>query len=159
MRVQHALERQVDDEVAVGQDDIFLPDALQIRPHARERVELAAEGFAAVLALVGKRRQKLEPPVLARHIPGLAVADMVDETLIVAVQHDADIRDARVVHIGEHEVDGAVAPAERHGAGHTLLRQLTKAGRLFIGKDNTVQAVHRTVSFPSALRIRLAGST
>ena len=159
MRVQHILEREVDDEVAVGQDDVLLPNFAQVRPHARERFELAAEVFAAEAARVGKGRQQLEAAVLARHVPRLAVADVVEQALVVAVQHDADVRDARALHVGEHEVDRAVAPAERHGAGHALLGQLAKAGRFFIGKDDAVQSVHRTVSFPSTLRIRLAGST
>ena len=159
VRLQHLLERQIDDEVAVGEDDVLLPNLPQVRTHARERVDLAAEHRAAVFSLVGKGLQELEPAISARHVPCLAVADVVNETLIVAVQHDADIRNARVVHIGEHEVDRAVAPAKGYGAGHTLLRQLAKAGCFRIGKDNTVQSVHRTVSFPSALRMRFAAST
>ena len=39
------------------------------------------------------------------------------------------------------------------------LAQAFIIGREFIGKDDAVQSVHRTVSFPSTLRMRLAGST
>ena len=159
VRVQHLLQRQIDDKVAVGQDDVLLPDLVQVRPHARERLHLAAEFLHAELARVGKGRQQLETAVLARHVPRLAAADVVEQALIVAVQHNADVCDARARHVGEHEVDHAVAPAERHRAGHARFGQLAKAGSLFIGKDDAVQSVHRTVSFPSTLRMRLAGST
>ena len=66
-----------------------------------------------ILAVVGKRRQEPQSAVFARHVPRFAVAQMGKKTLIVAVQHDADVRDAGAVHIREHEVNGAVASAER----------------------------------------------
>ena len=138
VRVQHLLQRQIDDKVTVGQDDVLLPDLVQVRPHARERLHLAAEFLHAELARVGKGRQELESAVLARHVPGLAVADVVKQTLVVAVQHDANVCNACARHVGEHKVYRAAATAERHGAGHAFLRQLTKAGCFRIGKDDTV---------------------
>ena len=138
MRVQHVLQGKVDDEVTVGQDNIFLPDLAQIRANAGKRLKLAAENLSAEAAHIGKGRQELESAVLARHVPGLAVADVVKQALVVAVQHDADVCNARARHVGEHKVYRAAAPAERHGAGHAFLRQLTKAGCFRIGKDDTV---------------------
>ena len=107
----------------------------------------------------GKGRQQRGTAVLAGLGPRLAAAGGVGRAWRVAVRHNADVGEARARHVGGHEVDHAVAPAERHRAGHARFGQLAKAGSLFIGKDDAVQSVHRTVSFPSTLRMRLAGST
>ena len=101
-------------------------------------------------------RRHTQPAVLARHVPGLAVADVVKQALVIAVQHHADVGDAGGVQIGEHEIDDAVASAERDGGGHPAFRQLAQSRLLFVGENDAVQSVHRTVSFPSRLSIRFA---
>ena len=56
----------------------------------------------------------------------------------------------------KHEIDDAVASARRDGGGHPAFRQLAQSRLLFVGENNAVQSVHRTVSFPSRLSIRFA---
>ncbi len=50
---------------------------------------------------------------------------MIQQGLIVGVDDEAHIGDAGVDHVGEHEVDHAVAAAVGDGAGVAVLGQLT----------------------------------
>ena len=63
---------------------------------------------------------------------------------------------AKVPKTGNEEIKPQLASAERDGGRHPAFRQLAQSRLLFVGENNAVQSVHRTVSFPSRLSIRFA---
>lgn len=157
---QNLVHGEVGDQVAVAEDDVVLTDALvDVGTNARERLHPAAEGCGLIDAVVGEGRQELETAVLAAHVPGLAAAEMVKQALVVAVEHHANVGHARVLQAREQEVDDAVASAEGHRGRHAVLHQFAQLRLFFIGKNDCVQSVHLSVSFPSRLYIRFVPST
>ena len=154
VRGEHVREVDVDDQVAVRHDDVVLTDLLQVGAHAGERLHLALKLLAAaVLAVVRERGQQAQPAVLAGHVPRLAVAQMVQQALIVAVQHDAHVGHAGVLHVGEHKVNDAIASAKGDRGGHAVLDQLPQSGLLLVRENDAVQSVHLATSFRFLLSI------
>lgn len=65
MAAQHVLQRQVDDKVAVRQQHIVLPDALEVVDHARQCLHLAPVlAPAPRLSLYAKAGSSVNPPWL-----------------------------------------------------------------------------------------------
>ena len=72
MTLQHILQRQVDDHIAVGQHRILLPDAAQVIAHAAKSLHLAPE-LAAVLPMLGIGEDHSAKTILALGYPMYAV--------------------------------------------------------------------------------------
>ena len=136
------LEGDVDDEVAVGQDHMGLPHALQVRAHPGQGLHLAPEGPHAAGLLIGEGGQEAQSAVLAAQIPVLAGAQVVQKALIVPVEHHAHVGDPSVDHAAEDEVDDPVAPGKGNRGGHPVGGQLPQAVVLLIGEDDPMQAFH-----------------
>ena len=147
VRVQHVPQREVRHEVAVGQDDVLLPDAAQIVHHARKRFHAPAEAPVPAAALaVGKRRQQRQAAVVAAEIPALARAEVIHHALALAVHDDAHVAHPGVDHAREREIHHAVVPRERDRPVDAVLDQLAQLRLLFIGENNPVHAVHASTS-------------
>ena len=144
MVTQHIVQRDVDDQITVGQHHVLLTDILhQIVQHAGQSLHLAAElANAAAVLSIGKGRQQRQTAVLAAQVPALAVAQMVQHALALALHDDAHILHAGVDHIGEHEVHHAVLTADGNGAMDSVLDQLTQARLFLIREDNSVHSFH-----------------
>ena len=147
MALQHILQRQVDDHIAVGQHRILLPDAAQVIAHAAKSLHLAPE-LAAVLPMlgIGEGRQQRQAAVIAAQVPAFAAAQMVKQTLALAVHDNAHIAHTGVDHIAEHEVHHTVVPGKRQRAVDPVLDQFAQAGFFLIGKDDAVHGVHAFTS-------------
>ena len=152
----HVLQGQVDDQVAVRQHHVALPDVLQVGAHPRQGLHPAPVLPGAVhQVVIGEGGQQAQAPVLPAQVPVLAGAQVVQQALVVALDGDAHVGDAGVDHAAEDEVDEAVAPREGDGGGHAGLRQLPQAGPLLIGEDDSMQSFHLDTSLCSLLSIVL----
>ena len=159
MAAQHILQRQVDDKVAVRQQHIVLPDALEVVHHARQCLHLAPVLAAGAPALViRKGGQQRQAAVVEAEIPALAGAKMIQHRLALAVHDDAHVRDTGVDHGGQHKVDDPVIPAEGDGAVDAVGDQLPQIRPLLVGEDDPVHSFHGRTSLPLAPSI-IFGST
>ena len=140
------LERDVDDQVAVGQDHVGLADALQVGAHPGQGLHLAPELPDNAGLLIGEGGQQLQPAVHPAQIPVLAGAQVVQQALVPAVEHHAHVGDPGVDHAAEDEVDDAVAPREGDGSGHPVGGQIPQIVVLLVGEDDSVQAFHLRTS-------------
>ena len=84
-----------------------------------------------------KRRQKLHRTLAQLQIPFLPGADVVHQGLVVVLRDNAQMRDAGIGHIGQGEVDLAVAPAVGQRRHRPLVRQLSEGAVVDIGKNDT----------------------
>ena len=129
MAVDHVVERDVCDDVAVRDHNVFGLVLLQEVDRARERVDLAAV-FAGdergSLFGVGIRRQQGDARVLTGKVPVLRVADVVDQRLVFVLHQHAHAVDTGVYHVGEHEVNDAVTAAPLDCADRAVLGDLAK---------------------------------
>ena len=78
----------------------------------------------------------------ARHIPGFAAAQVVEQGLVVALHNDAHIDDAGVAHGGEGEVDDSVSAAEGQGRGGAHADELTQSRVSVVSENKTVEILH-----------------
>ena len=60
---------------------------------------------------------------------------MVDERAVIARKHHADGADARVHHVGQREVDEAVAAHERDGSERAAFKQVAVLFARVVGSD------------------------
>ena len=137
--VDDVVERDVGDDVAVRDDNVFRLVLLQEVDRARERVDLAAvlaRDERGSLLGVGIRRQQGHARVLAGQIPVLCVADVVDEGLVLVLHQHAHAVDAAVYHVGEHKVDDAVAAAPLDSADRAVLGDLAEIVVVIECNDN-----------------------
>ena len=110
MGVDDVREVHVEHDVGAAHDDIGLGGALE---HHLVRDDVAQQEAQPVLCgTVGVALQQEQAALLAVELPLAAGAEVVDEGAVVARKHDADGADARVHHVGEREVDQAVAAHE-----------------------------------------------
>ena len=159
MAAQHVLQRQVDDQIAVRQQHVILPDALEVVHDAGQGLHLAAVLAArAPLFVVGKGGQQRQAAVVAAEIPALAGAQMIQHGLALAVHDDAHVCDTGVDHGGEHEVDDPIVSGKGDGAVDAVGDELPQVRPLFIGEDDPVHTFHGRTSLPLAPSI-IFGST
>ena len=94
--------------------------------------------------------------MLAAEIPVLAGPQVVQQALIIPLQHHAHVGHAGVDHAAENEVHQTVPSREGNGGGHAGLRQLPQAAALLIGEDDAMQSsFHLDTSMCSLLSIVL----
>ena len=115
-------EVDVEDDVASAHDDVGLVGTLEERlvgDDVAQQEAHAALGSAECVA--GKQEQAA---LLAVEHPVASRLHVVDERAVVARHHDADGLDAGVHHVGEREVDQAVAAEYRQGRQGTAFSEL-----------------------------------
>ena len=102
MAVDHIVQRNVGDDIAVRDDDIVRTVLLQKIDRAGQRVNLAAV-FARhkgrSLFRIGIRRQQRNAGILTGQVPILGVADMVDQGLVLILHQNAHTVDTGVYHV------------------------------------------------------------
>ena len=147
--LQYLLQRQIDDQIAVCQHHILLPDLPQVLQHAAQCLHLSPEASGGVAALgIGEGRQQRQPAPITAQIPAAAVAQMIQHTLALAVHDDAHIVDPGVDHVGEHKVHHPVVAAEGHGAGDAVGDQVPQPRGLSVRKDDAVHGVVHAFTSP-----------
>ena len=158
--VQHLLQGQVDDEVAVGQHHVVLADVAQVVHHVAQSLHLAPEVTVVAPALVvGEGGQQLQAAVVAAQAPALAGAQMVQHGLALALHDDAHVGDAGVDEVGQHEIHHPVFTGEGNGAVYAGLDQFPQVGCLLVGEDDAMHSVHLAFSFPWVLSSIVLAST
>ena len=160
MGVQHVPQRQIGHQIAVGQHHIILPDVTQILNDAAQRLHLAPEGADGAPALaVSEGGQQLQSAGFAAQVPAFAGAQMVQNTLALAVHDDAHVGDTGVDHVGQDEIDHPVIAAEGQRAVDAVGGQLAQPRLLSVGEDDTVHTFHCTASFPWVRSSMVLGGT
>ena len=135
MGVDDGVQVHVEDDVGTHEHDVGLGGALEQRLVGDDVAQ--QEAHAGLGGAVGVARQGEQAAALAVEAPVLAVAHVVDDGTVVARHHEADGPDARVGHVGQREVDQAVAPHERHGGDRAAGEQLALLDRGVVGCDVT----------------------
>ena len=140
MLAEHFLIIDIDDDVAVGHDDVFLARAAQVAEVGAQRVEHALVNAGIIPR--EERRQNKQAVVLAVQVPFLAAAEMIHEGMIIPLRNHADVARAGIDQAGHLKVDHAIASHDgqrRHGAGE---RQFAQKLIVFAGIDKTHQILH-----------------
>ena len=136
-------------EVPARDEHLILADIVaQIGADRGERVHAAGvEPLLRVREAEG--REHVQPAAAAREVPARAAAEVVHQREVAALHDDPDVADAGVHHVGEREVDQAIAPAERERRAGAVEAELPELRERVIGVDQTVYSVHISTSADS----------
>lgn len=145
--LQHLLIIDVADRVAVAQEHVILLGVGQKAADGGKRLHPVVEGGAAV----AEGRQNEEAVPAAGEVPRLARAQMIHQGLVVALGDHAHLVDARIDHVGEGEVDQAVAPAEGNRSHGAVVGQLADALLMHVGKNDAHHIVAAHYAFTSGI--------
>ena len=152
MGLEHGLQVDVAGHIAVRHDYIILFDVLYIAVNAIKRFHLTAE----VARLVREGGQHSQTTALTGQIPVLAAAQMIQQRLALLLHDHADVYNAGVDHVGEHEIDHAVAAAKGDRGDGAVAGQLTQMGIITIGEQNAVQLSGHSSSPPFGDSVHMA---
>ena len=155
MEIDHLLDVHAVDVIgAEHQHQIraVLPDQVDVLVH---RIRRALEPFLPAPHL---RRHHGDEMFLQqrRQHPGLA--HVFDQRLRLVLHQQIDGVDAGIDQVGEHEIDDAIARAERHGRLGTLRRQRMQA-RTFAAGDNHGQNLLLVHALPRGVKIWMKPDT
>ena len=147
MGLDHGAHIHVGAEVAAGQEDVFLPDLMQMGADRVQRLHAAAvDALSGVPETV--RRQKVQPAVRARHVPWPPAAEVLHQREIAALHDDAHVENAGVHQPGHRKVDEPVAAAEGQRRAGALASELAEGGKGVVSVNDAVNVFHARASSP-----------
>ena len=141
MLPEHLGHRQIQGDIAPGEDHIVLTNVLQVIADTAQCVHIPLVLPPGLLG-ISEGGQDPQAAMLAAEIPVLAGPQMIQQRLIALVNDNAYVRDPGVDIIGQHKVDQAVAPAEGERAGIARAGQLPQVGVGPVSKQNSVEIFH-----------------
>ena len=135
VRVDDGVEVHVKDDVGAHHHNIGLVRALEQRLVGNDVAQQEAHAtLGGAIRVAGHHEQAA---LLAVQAPVLARAHVVDQRAVVARHDDADGLNAGIHHVGQREVDQAVAAQKRNGRDGAVLEQDAAVGRRVVSGDIT----------------------
>ena len=145
MLVDHIPQVDIGDDIAVAEQHVFGVVVADVAQSPLERLQAAPIDPSGLAA--GKGRQQHQPAPFAGQVPWPSGTHMVHQGLVVHLGDDANIRDVRVDHAGEHKIDQAVAAAIGDATRGPVGGQAPQDLIVHIGEDDPHYLVfphHRT---------------
>ena len=133
MGLDELVQIEVISDVGIAHHHVFLFLVRQKIHDAGQGLHAAAVHLDVGLGVGG---HQIQAAPLAGEVPLTAGAQMVHQGMVVLLDDDGDIADARVGETGQHEVDHAVAPAEGDGRHRALGHHLGDQAVICIGEND-----------------------
>ncbi|MNV25701.1 hypothetical protein D3C71_1168060 [compost metagenome] len=139
MIIKHFLEVGRIDMLASGMHDIFGGCPFEEIQVVMIMLKIPKRRIGRIVPV---RRQNEQPAMLAVHIPGLPVSQMVHQRTVFTANEYANAFKLGVHHIGQDEIDQTVTTCKRHGRPAPEIGQFVQMVQFMIQIDYSHELFH-----------------